>query len=325
MNFLKPKAIHFAPMEGITDPSYRRAIMQLYPEWDSYSTDFLRIPTVGGLKSEKLRSHYGESIFADSLLKEKTIFQILTTLRAQTAQALPLINHLQIKHLDLNLGCPSRKVNSHGGGSFLLSDIESLSKLIRGIREAHKGFFSVKMRVGYRDDKLYDSLLKMLENEGVEAITVHARTRDQLYKGIADWSYIQRACKLIKTPIIGNGDVWSLEDIHSMFDQTNCHGIMIARGALKTPWMANLYKNNKIYSKEELLEIRKINLPLYFEEIGLNYKRKNLDDLLLLKRFKAFSRYLFDDFINPIELKSKFLRAKSLNEFKDHLHNLPDR
>lgn len=315
-------SLFFAPMEGITEEPYRKALYKLSPDWDFYCTDFLRVPTQGAYKDEKLIAHYGKDVLRNASLKKKTCYQVLTTIKAQTEDHIKRLNDLGFHHLDLNLGCPSKKVNSHKGGAYLLSNHQELKEVIESIRKNFQGIFTVKIRVGYRDDQNFDELIKLINSLGVDAITIHGRTRDQMYDGRARWDYIGRAVEISDVPIIGNGDVWTLDDIDQMFKVTGCYGIMLGRGALKTPWMASWYKDykrGKLRTDEtSLLMERKNYIDTYFDYLEDEYSSLK-DERGLLKRFKAFSRYLFDDFENGAEIKSDCLRSESLPEFKKHL------
>ena len=316
----------FAPMEGITDGPYRMAIQEAFPEWNYLSTDFLRIPSQGIYSEKKIIEHFGiDEKFLPKALKN-TSFQILTTMKSSTAEHVQKIESLGFEHLDLNVGCPSKKVNGNLGGAYLLRDLPSLKHIIKEIRANFKGVFTAKIRIGYHNDQDFIDILKLLEDEGVEAITLHARTRDQLYEGRADWSYIKKAVDTVNIPLIGNGDCWSLHDIQEMFDQTGCHAIMMGRGALKTPWMATLweeYKDQMHNLNDELIHgQRKSYMDYYFHLLDRNYKRKAMDDEQILKRFKAFSRYLFDDYEDFESVRSRFLRSRTLNEFQTHLERL---
>ncbi|OIQ15685.1 MAG: hypothetical protein BM556_17155 [Bacteriovorax sp. MedPE-SWde] len=322
----KKHSLLFAPMEGVTDAAYRIAISRAFPEWDYFSTDFYRVPTVGNIQKKAILNHYGHSALEKKNLASKTSYQILTSARAQTRDVVEIINSEGFEHLDLNLGCPSKKVNAHKGGAFLLSDIETLRPIIKTIRESFKRTFTVKIRIGYKDDNLFFDLLKMFEDEGVDAITLHARTRDQLYNGIADWSYIKKAVESTSIPVIGNGDIWTVQDIIRIYDECDPYAIMLGRGALKTPWLATTYyehKNNPDFlSDEYLLEERKKGLDMYFYELEKEYRKENLPDINILKRFKSFSRYLFDDFEDHEVVRGRFLRSVHLDEFKSHLQKL---
>lgn len=319
----KKNSLLFAPMEGITDEPYRIAMLKTFPEWDQFFTDFLRVPTVGKINERLVLEHYGERILANPEWRQKNSFQILTTPRAQTLAVVEILENLKMHHLDLNLGCPSKKVNAHLGGAYLLSDHKALREVLKTIRDHFTGHFTVKMRVGYRDDKSFIETLKLIEGEGVEAITLHARTRDQLYKGVADWRYIAEAVKQVSVPLIGNGDVWIVEDIEKIFEQTGCHSVMFGRSALKTPWLAKLYKeyieDGANIDETFLLIERKNYLDEYFNALYKEYKEIGWEDNLILKRFKSFSRNLFDDYEDFEAIRGRFLRSESLAEFQDHL------
>lgn len=316
------EGLYFAPMEGVTDESYRRVIHQAWPEWDYYCTDFLRIPKHGHYPAHKVLEHFGKKIFHSPIEKIKTGYQILTTDEVESTSVIEALNELGLRHLDVNLGCPSKKVNSHRGGAYLLSDRQALTTVITRLRSQFNGCLSVKMRVGYRNDENFEENLRQLEDLGVEAITIHGRTRDELYKGVARWDYIARAVEICRIPIIGNGDVWTVDDIESLFQTTGCYGIMVGRGALKTPWLATLYRQKVSHNEGQLLELRKAYLEEYFELLEREYQTLPLTSGQILRRFKSFSRYLFDDFPNYEKVRGRFLRSETLEEFKGHLYAL---
>lgn len=316
----KEDSILFAPMEGITDEPYRLAIHKSFPEWDHYFTDFLRLPTNSQYSKEFIRSHFGNEVFNNPDLFEKTTLQILTTPIAQTEINLKKILELGFKSIDLNIGCPSRRVNNSHGGAFLLKDTLELSQVIKKIRMNFPHCFSVKMRIGFHDDSNFFESLKVFENEGVDAVTIHGRTRDQLYKGVADWSYIAHAVDYLNIPVIGNGDIWSVEDILSIKEKTRCHSVMIGRGAQKTPWLASDFKNN--VNIADSTATRKENIIKYFNTLELEYSKAMPAEDKLLKRCKAFCRYLFDDYDDGVNIKREILRTKTISEFKEKLNQI---
>lgn len=315
----------FAPLEGITDDLYRQTAMSIFPEWDMFYSEFYRIPTVGRVSKKNILEHYGKNIFLNLPHQNKNILQILTSPSAQTAEAISLINEMGFKVLDLNMGCPSNTVNSHQGGAFLLLNLETIKKVVSDIRSRFLGTFTVKMRIGYYDDRLFESTVKTLEDLGVEAITIHARTKEQMYTGIADWNYIKKAVSYVSIPIIGNGDIWTVEDIDKIFDYTNCHSIMCGRSAMKTPWLSKLYKDWKFdqggADETYLLYERKKYIDLYFYSLLETYK-PIFADQVILKRFKSLSRFLFDDFDDGAAIRSQFLRAEKLEVFLNLLNKL---
>lgn len=322
-------ALLYAPLEGITCHSYREAVMEMFPEWDKFSTDFLRVPTQGHYKLEHYKKHLGDFLFQDEKKFKKTTYQILTTTRAQTIDSLNVIKSIGVNHVDLNLGCPSKKVNSHGGGAFLMSNLEDLEKVVMTIRDNFKGSFTTKIRVGYRDDSKFEDAIKLLEGCGVDAITIHARTRDELYKGRANWDYIERAVAITEVPIIANGDVWTLDDIIEMRKRTGCHGIMFGRSAMKTPWLAKvwkLYKEGIISNEDEaLLQLRTLLIPVYYKKLEETYRKNGMEENFIFRRLKAVSRYLFEDYEDGESVKSFLMRTKSIDEFYQRLNEFVEK
>jgi tRNA-dihydrouridine synthase len=300
-------------MEGVTDPTYREVVEYLYPEWDYLCTDFLRVPSAGKYPQKYLIKHFGQSSYIGPL-KQKTIYQILTSENAFTQELVQDLSFLNFSWIDLNLGCPSKTVVKHRGGSYLLSLPDSLKKIVSTIRANFQGIFTVKIRLGFEDDRLFESNLKILEDCGVDAITIHGRTREQLYKGVASWDHIQKAVKLVNIPIIANGDIWSAQDINRCFDYTGCHSVMIARGAMKSPWLARDFYHGPT---DSMVELKKF--LAYLESYLTN---QGIPTYQILKRFKGLIRYSFNDFTNPMELKVKFLRAQSLEKFNLELQRI---
>lgn len=316
---LKRNSLMFAPMEGITDEYYRNVVYKLYPEWDTYSSDFLRIPSTNPYPKKHIEKHIGQSILDNPELKAKSVYQILTSPGCYTKETVEAISQIGMKWLDLNLGCPSKTVCRNKGGSFLLSELDELKKIIKTIRDNFPGIFTCKIRVGYRDDSQFEDILKLLEDEGVDAIKIHARTRDELYKGVAKWEYVKRAVKLVDIPIIGNGDIWNTEDIKKYFEYTGCHSIMLARSALKTPWIARLHQKGEQDTPQLRIEEMIRYYTHFYNEI---LKQQNLIESSRIKRLKSISRYLFDDLPQGDVFKRKFLLSKSFDEQMDGLNEL---
>lgn len=315
---LKKHSIMFAPLEGITDENYRELICALYPDWDTVSCDFLRVPNPSPYPQKHIIKHFGKSIYNNPKLMEKTIYQILTSPGAYTEKTVTDIKELGFKWIDLNLGCPSKTVCKHKGGSYLLSELGELQKIIRTIRQTFPHTFTCKIRVGYKDDSNFEHILKLIEDEGVDAVTIHARTRDELYKGVANWEYVKKAVELIDIPVIGNGDIWSTQDIKKYYEFTGCHSVMLGRSAMKTPWLAKLYKENI----EETPKMRIEEIQKYYTALFNILNQKDIPEVRIIKKIKALSRYLFDDFPMGDQFKRKVLLAKNFSEQLDAVYEL---
>lgn len=148
-----------------------------------------------------------------------------------------MIEDLGFDLVDLNLGCPAKKVVKCGG-SGLLRDLPQLETILRKIRAAVSIPFTIKIRIGWSDDEIVAvPVARMAEDCGVEAIAVHGRTRLQGYSGRARWDVIAEVKQAVRIPVIGNGDVMSPPDAEALGAETRCHAVMIGRAAPTNPWI----------------------------------------------------------------------------------------
>ena len=309
----------FAPMEGITDEAFRKTILKLYPEWDYLATDFLRVPSAGRYPVKHLVRHFGKDLSEIGWVKDKTMFQILTSHRAFTVQMVQDVAALGYPWMDINLGCPSNTVTKNGGGSSLLLDLVTLRSLIKTIRQNFPGRLTAKIRTGFHNTAEFEDSIRLLNDEGIEMITVHGRTRDMMYKVPAEWSYIEKAVKISQVPIIGNGDVWGLNDIDRMLKETGCHAVMVARGALKAPWIAQDYKKSNF---QETPEERFVKIQNFFTEYRAQLEVENITDRGLLKQSKSVSRFMLDGIPNSEIIRRKLLLSQTAPDFYSIIESL---
>lgn len=312
-------SLFFAPMESITDSTFRRVILKLYPEWDYLATDFLRVPSAGHYPNKHVVAHFGKDHMEIPWIMEKTQFQILTSHRAFTLDMVKQISDLGFPWLDMNIGCPSNTVCKNRGGSYLLTDLVSLRELVRNVRNNFSGRFTCKIRIGYHDTNGFEDSIKMLNDEGVEMITVHGRTRDDMYKAPARWEFIKRAVELSQVPIIGNGDVWKASDIDRMLKETGCHGVMIARGALKAPWIAQDYRRGYLEPQKEETYKR---IKTFFADYRTELEAENISMRGLLKQSKSVSRFMLEGIEGSETTRRQLLLSQTVPEFYSVIDSL---
>jgi tRNA-dihydrouridine synthase B len=140
--------------------------------------------------------------------------------------------------VDLNMGCPMPKITGKGKGAALMRDVAGTALILRALRKALSVPFTIKIRGGWDDEHLNAvEVAQMAESEGVDAITVHPRTRSQRFTGKAPWTIVREVAEAVQIPVTGNGDVRSMAEARRMMAETRCHSVMIGRGALGSPWI----------------------------------------------------------------------------------------
>jgi len=163
--------------------------------------------------------------------------------------------------IDINMGCPVLKVIKSGSGSALLKDPDKIYDVVKAVVDAVKKPVTVKIRIGWDMESINCvEVAKKIEAAGAQAITVHGRTRSQFYSGNADWKYIKMVKEAVKIPVIGNGDVVSIDSAKRMLEETGCDAIAIARGALGNPF---LFRELNAYFDENKLIDRPDNKEIY--------------------------------------------------------------
>ena len=229
-NVLVKPAHILAPMAGITDTVFRRFIKRL-GGCGLIMTEFV---SSEGMLRQNLKSkrflHYTE--------EERPITaQIFGSDPSRLAEAARAIEGLGFDLIDLNLGCPAKKVVKCGG-SGLLRDLPLLESIFQHIRAAVAIPFTVKIRIGWSDEEIVAvPVARIAEDCGVEAIAVHGRTRLQGFSGRARWDVIQQVKSSVGIPVIGNGDVMTPSDAQALRVQTGCDAVMIGRAASSNPWI----------------------------------------------------------------------------------------
>jgi len=220
-----------APMSGVTDTVFRRFIKRL-GGCGLIMTEFTSAD--GVLRDQRVRGRYLH-FYEDEHPVSAQLFGSSPSVLADAAR---LVEDLGFDLVDLNLGCPAKKVVKCNGGSGLLRDLPLIRQIFEAVRAAVKIPFTVKFRAGWTDDEIVCvELARMAESCGLGAVALHARTREQGYSGNARWEWIASVKQAVKIPVIGNGDVRSPEDACAIVARTGCDAVMIGRMAPANPWI----------------------------------------------------------------------------------------
>ncbi len=221
-----------APMAGVTDTVFRRFIRNL-GGCGLIMTEFTSADGVLRKKDQKAKRylHFYEDEHPISA-------QLFGSDPGVMAEAAKMVEGLGFDIVDLNLGCPAKKVVKCNGGSGLLRDLPAIGKIFEAVRAAVTIPFTVKFRAGWNDEEIVCvELARMAESCGLAAVALHARTREMGYSGNARWEWIAAVKDAVKIPVIGNGDIRSPEDACAMVSQTGCDAVMIGRTAPSNPWI----------------------------------------------------------------------------------------
>ncbi len=221
-----------APMAGVTDTVFRRFIRNL-GGCGLIMTEFTSADGVLRAKDQKAKRYL--HFYEDEHPISAQLFGSNPQVMADAAR---MVEDRGFDLVDLNLGCPAKKVVKCNGGSGLLRDLPAIGKIFEAVRAAVTVPFTVKFRAGWNDEEIVCvELAKMAEACGLCAVALHARTREQGYSGQARWEWIAAVKNAVKIPVIGNGDIRTPEDACAMVEQTGCDAVMIGRTAPSNPWI----------------------------------------------------------------------------------------
>lgn len=225
------KAVVLAPMEDVSERPFRRLCRRHGA--DIVYTEFV---SSEALIREAARTR-------DKILLAEDEHPVAIQLYGNREEALVEATQLSLSmrpdFIDINWGCPVKKIAcKSGAGSGMLREPETLLRLTKAVVDASPLPVTIKTRLGWDDQSIIIvDLARRLEDIGVKALTLHARTRNQMFKGEAVWEWIARVKQAVSIPVIGNGDVKEPADVLRMFDATGCDAVMIGRGAIGNPWI----------------------------------------------------------------------------------------
>ncbi len=251
---LKEHPFLLAPMAGITD-----SIFRFFMKKQGAGIVTSELVSANGL----LHNNEKTKKMMDFFEEERPVgIQVFGQEPKALIQAAQYVEQLGADFVDINLGCPVKKIVRGGAGAALLKEPEKLMKILRGIKKTITIPLTIKIRTGWDQQSLNAlDIVHLAHNEGVTWVTIHGRTRSQAYTGKADWEYIAKVKAGSPLPIIGNGDITSADQAVGLLENSGCDGVMIGRGCLKNPWI--FQQSLKLWKNREVNVVSWNYLPLF--------------------------------------------------------------
>ena len=298
-----------SPLAGVTDKIFRKFIRRWAPE-SLLFTEMINATSLNlGYGAEKINQISEEEGPVGIQLFDNRLHSVADAAKESESSGAFLI--------DINMGCPVKKIAKKGGGSALLKDPSLAVELVKRISSAVKIPVSVKTRIGWSDkDKNIKEFLLRLQDAGANMFTIHGRTREQGFNGKADWPFIRELKEGLEIPVIANGDIYNANDAIECLKITKADGIMIGRGVLGTPWIIgeidSALKGLQDFKKPTTEE----KLRLIIEHIDDLIFEKGEHGLLMARKHIAWTCKNFDGAQN---LRKNLIKAKSPEEAKDEI------
>ena len=294
-----------APMEGITNHIFRNLIIK-NGGLNFVATEFVRITT----SRQKIKGFNRHSVPLQ--------IQVMSARPNELAACLKFLKDREVLFdddwVDLNVGCPSKRVNASGAGAALLLEPDKLIKMAECMRKVHSGPLSIKTRVGYQSDENYSVILSALARCPIDFVSIHARTKCAGYSEPVNLKYLSQAVESLPFPVIGNGDIWTVEDAITMLNETGVRGLMCGRGAVSNPFLLSTLAKTL---KGESVEVSKADLTNFFFKLLEAYKKADCEKEKRVGVFKEFSTWFCRHPLIGRELFQQIKRSQTYDELRN--------
>ncbi len=304
-----------APMSGVTDLPFRKLVKNFGASLvisEMIASRAMIMQTKDSLKKcQKDKTHYPMSV------------QLAGCDPVVMAEAAKLNEDLGADIIDINFGCPVKKVVNGFAGSALMKDEQLATKIMEAVVKAVKIPVTMKMRLGWNTENLNSpQLAKMAEDVGIQMLTVHGRTRCQMYNGSANWELIRNVKDAVKIPVIANGDIKNVDDAKRALELSRADGVMIGRACYGKPWLINQIsqqlsakENNKADFVIPSIAEQKIIVLNHFDEMIEHYGQ-----LVAIPLARKHIGWYSSGLRNGAEFRAKINTLKEIEEVKDHIN-----
>lgn len=269
-----------SPMAGVTDISFRRLLKRR----GGIGLTVSEFISVEGLTRQNPKSKRQMRFFEE---ERPFAVQIFGGQPERMRMAAEMAEEVGADILDVNCGCPAPKVVKHGGGSGLLRDYARLETILKEIKKAITIPLTIKIRAGFYDSAINAvDTARLAEDCGVEHIALHGRTKEQGYKGLANWDLVRQIKEVVSVPVSGSGDVVNVEGAFARWRETGCDGILIGRGAMANPWIFRQVED-AIHGREifqPALEDKRAVLHEYFDML-----REDMPEMAAIGKMKQLA------------------------------------
>lgn len=301
--------IFLAPMAGVTDKPFR-IILEKYGNPGLVYTEMASAKAIfyGDEKTKNLLDVENE--------KRPIAIQVFGSDPKIMASAAKQIEE-KADIIDINMGCPAPKVVKNGDGSKLLLDLELIGNIVSEVVSKTQKPVTVKLRKGWDDKNIVAvEAAKIIEKAGAKAITIHGRTREQYYGGNVDKDIIKQVKKAVDIPVIGNGDIKSIQDAIKMFEHTGVDGIMIGRATLGNPWLINNIIN-ELTDKESVQITNEEKLKVMLEHLTLSIQEKG--EYIAIREMRKHLSWYIKNSKDSSKMRDKINRIEQKDELIDCL------
>lgn len=299
--------VFLAPMAGITDLAYR-SIAKEFGVGLTYSE---MISAKGMYYNDEktkmlMKKANNEEPFAVQIFGSDA--DIMAEVAEKISESADII--------DINMGCPAPKVVKNGDGSKLMLNPELIDEITQKVVKKSKVPVTLKIRKGWDKEHINAiEIAKIAEKNGISAITIHGRTKEEFYSGVADWEIIKMVKEAVNIPVIGNGDIVSIESAEKIFKETNCDGIMIGRASLGNPWIFKEILTGEKVEKtcEDVKKIIKKHLKMLIAEKG---------EYTAIREMRKHIAWYIKGFSNAAEIRRKVNEIDELEKLEEMIEQI---